>query len=271
MSVPTGTEVDALFKLPLGEFTSARNTLATELRKAGRRAEATETKALAKPSVSAWVVNQLYWRHRGLFDRLIEAGDRMRHAQAAQKAVDSTRDPAKARRETVTALSKIAEGLLLGGNYGATRDVLRRVTTTLEALSSYGSLPNAPSAGRLTDDVEPPGFGTLVGIPSAGKKRLGREPAARRRSPLVALAAKPTRADQRAATRAEQERRRRLAATKAAVRDAERALTVVRKQAERAAARLDAAVAEANDATAAVASAERTLESARQRLQQMDS
>ena len=164
-------EVDALFKLPLGEFTPARNALVAQLKKAGRQDEASEAKALTKPSVSAWVVNQLYWRHRGLFDRLIEAGDRMRRAQAAQMTGDAAREPANARREVLTALIKIAEGLLLGGDYGATRDMLRRVTTTLEALSSYGSLPDAPPAGRLTDDVEPPGFEALGGLLAGGRKR----------------------------------------------------------------------------------------------------
>ena len=272
MSSPT-SEVDALFKLPLGEFTSARNALAAQLKKAGRKAEADEAKALTKPSISAWVVNQLYWRHRGLFDRLIEAGDRMRRAQAAQG--DAAREATNARREAVTALSKIAEGLLLGGDYGATRDMLRRVTTTLEALSSYGSLPNAPSAGRLTDDVEPPGFGALVGLPSAGKKRLAHSPTAPKRALSAAVAKKSARAEQRAAQRAEEERQRMLAAARTAVRDAERALGVVRKQAARAAARRDAAAAhakaleaESNDATAAVTNAERALESARRRLQQ---
>jgi hypothetical protein len=94
MSAPGApTEVDALFKLPLGEFTSARNALAAELKKAGRPAEASAVKALVKPSVSAWVVNQLYWRHRGLFDRLVAAGDKMRHAQAAQGTGDSASKP----------------------------------------------------------------------------------------------------------------------------------------------------------------------------------
>ncbi len=298
-------EVDALFKLPLGEFTSARNALVAQLKKAGRQAEANEAKALVKPSVSAWAVNQLYWRHRGLFDRLIEAGDRMRRAQAAQMTGDAAREPANARREVLTALTKMAEGLLLGGNYGATRDMLRRVTTTLEALSSYGSLPDAPSAGRLSDDVEPPGFEALGGLLSGGKKRPAHEPEAHTRSRPAALPTKPARAEQRgaAARRAEEERKSELAAAKAAMRDAERALKVARKQAERAAARLDAAAthakalegeraqiekrlagvtkdaeaarrdtaeaaARSNDATAAVTSAESAVESARRRLQQ---
>jgi hypothetical protein len=271
MSPPVSTEVDELFKLPLGEFTPARNALAAQLKKAGRQAEASAAKTLAKPSVSAWVVNQLYWRHRGLFDRLIEAGDRMRRAQAGQIAGDSAREAANARREAVTALGKIAEGLLLGAKLGATRDLLRRVTTTLDALSSYGSLPNAPSAGRLTDDVEPPGFEALVGLPAGGKKRPVHEPPSRTRPQRAALATKAVREQQRAAERAarraEQERRKALAAAEVAVRDAERTLKAARKQAERAATRLESATADFQAATAAVATAERTLELARRQLQ----
>lgn len=301
--VTASAEVDALFKLPLGEFTPARNALAAQLKKAGRKAEADEAKALEKPSVSAWAVNQLYWRHRGLFDRLVAAGDRMRRAQAAHMTGDAAREPANARREVLTALTKIAEGLLLGGDYGATRDMLRRVTTTLEALSSYGSLPDAPPAGRLTDDVEPPGFEALAGLPMAGKKRQARAPEAHTRSRPAALPTKPARAKESgaAARRAEAERKSQLAAAKAAMRDAERALKVARKQAERAAAQLDAAatrakvleaeraqiekrlagaakdaeaarrdaaeaVAKSNDASAAVTSAESAVELARRRL-----
>ncbi len=79
-------EIDALFKLPLGEFTPARNVLAAQFKKAGQQAQADAAKALPKPSVAAWTVNQLYWRHRGPYDRLIEAGDRFRQVQSAQNA-----------------------------------------------------------------------------------------------------------------------------------------------------------------------------------------
>ena len=292
--------------MPLGEFTSARNALVAQLRKAGRQAEASEAKALAKPSVSAWVVNQLYWRHRGLFNRLIEAGDRLRHAQAAHVTGESARQPASARREAVTALAKIAEGLLVGGNYSANRAMLRRVTSTLEALSSYGSLPDAPSAGRLTDDVDPPGFETLAGLVPAGEKRRAHEPAAHRRSPRGARSMKPPPAEQRGtpARRTDDEQESLQAAAKAAVREAKRTLSLARTQAGRAAVRLDAAATrakelegqraqiekrlarvsndaegaredageatvKANDATAAVESAERSLELARRRLRQI--
>ena len=78
------SEIDALFRLPLNEFTAARNALAAKLKKAGRADDSAQVKGLAKPPVSAWAVNQLYWKHRDLFERLLAAGDRLRSAQASQ-------------------------------------------------------------------------------------------------------------------------------------------------------------------------------------------
>ena len=55
-------DIDELFKLPLAEFIGARNELATRLKKSGQANDANLVKTLAKPSVSAWTVNQLYWK-----------------------------------------------------------------------------------------------------------------------------------------------------------------------------------------------------------------
>ena len=76
--------VDPLFKLPLEEFTAARNALAAKLKKAGHSQQAEEIRALAKPPVSTWAVNQLFWRHRKAFDTLLATGEQFRRAQAAQ-------------------------------------------------------------------------------------------------------------------------------------------------------------------------------------------
>ena len=76
-------EIDALFVLPLADFTGARNALAARLKKDGRADDAERVKSLRKPPVSAWVVNQLYWRHREAFDRLLATGDQFRKAQAS--------------------------------------------------------------------------------------------------------------------------------------------------------------------------------------------
>src|SRR5688572_16322677 len=91
MNMPDAADIDALFQLPLSEFTAARNALAARLKKAGKAQEAAQIKSLAKPSMTAWAVNQLYWEHRDVFDILISAGRRLGREQAAQlsgKAAD---------------------------------------------------------------------------------------------------------------------------------------------------------------------------------------
>src|SRR5438874_10295988 len=71
-------DIDALFKLPLTEFVGARKALAAGLKQKGLVSEAEGVKALAKPSISPWTVNQLYWRHREAFDELIATSQRFR-------------------------------------------------------------------------------------------------------------------------------------------------------------------------------------------------
>jgi hypothetical protein len=254
-------DVDALFKLPLGEFTAARNALVAQLKRNGRTAEASKAKALAKPSVSAWVVNQLYWRHRALFDRLIDAGDRLRRAHAAQRPGDSARDAIDTRRETVAELADIATDLLREAGHRDTRDLLRRVTATLEALSSYGLLAGAPAAGRLAGDLESRGFEALLGV-LPGSKKVANGVRLQKRLPGAEPPAKPSgRAHQRGAgeRHAVQERKRRLAATKAAARQAEQTLNVARKRAERAAGKRETAVARARAIEAERAQIEKRL------------
>ena len=248
-------EVDALFKLPLGEFTPARNTLAARLKKAGQQAVADEVKAVPKPSVAAWVVNQLYWRHRGAFERLIEAGDRFRQVQSAQQTRSSAgvREHLEARREAQAALVRIAADVLRDGGYSGTRDMLRRITSTLEALATYGSLPDAPQAGRLTADLEPPGFDMVaVLLPLSGetRRKAAKTPRAATRSLGAERAQKPAHRKEAPATavrRREEERRRLGAAAKAAVREAERVLRAARVQAERAAAARETAATRAKE------------------------
>jgi DNA repair exonuclease SbcCD ATPase subunit len=153
-------DIDALFRLPLAEFTSARNTLAARLKKEGRLNDAERVKLLTKPSVSAWAVNQLYWEHGDTFDELLAAGKTFR-PRAASKVADM-RNSLDARREVLVELSNLAETLLRDAGHNPSLDTLRRVTATLEALSAYALLPDGPTPGRLTQDVDPPSFESLV-------------------------------------------------------------------------------------------------------------
>jgi hypothetical protein len=164
-------ELDEVFKVPLAEFTIVRNALAARLKKEGNKAESERVKSLAKPSVSAWTVNQLYWKHREQFNQLIAAGERFAQAHASQLSGTpaDTRGPLEARREALSSLARLADTLLREAGHSPASDTMRRITTTLEALSASSSLIDARRVGRLTEDIGPPGFDLFAAlIPGGG-------------------------------------------------------------------------------------------------------
>jgi hypothetical protein len=263
----TSDPADALFKVPLAEFTAARNALVTKLKKAGKPDEAATIKGMVKPSISAWAVNQLHWQHSAAFDKLLAAGERFRQAQAAQLSGKSTdlRAPLEARREILADLTKRATEVLHAAGHSATPDVMRRITSTLEALSIMpGS--DGPRPGRLIDDVDPPGFEALAALVprnadgnggTTGPSRVltfrERERAAKQTERKVETAAERE-------ARAEQEQKAHRAAVKAALVEAERALKAARKAAEQSEVALKKAAAHAKEADQERAAAEKLLE-----------
>ena len=215
-------EVDELFKLPLAEFTGARNALATRLKKSGYANDANLVKTLAKPSVSAWTVNQLYWNHREAFDTLLAAGQRFRRAQNAGKVADM-RGSLDARREALSHLSDLATELLSDAGHNPSPDTIRRITTTLEAISALASLSDGPTPGRLSQDVDPPGFESLASfVPRAGTTKATAEPARSTASQKAAASSRQL----------EETRQVRIAAAKVSVQAAKKALADARVRAQ---------------------------------------
>lgn len=243
-------EVDALFRLPLAEFTDARNALAARLKKSGRseeKAEADRVKALGKPSISAWAVNQLYWNHREAFDRLIASGKRFHKAQASRGGgkVADMREALDTRREALTELSDLATSLLLDAGHNTSLDTIRRITSTLEAISAMSELASrsdAPRPGRLTHDVDPPGFESLAsfvpGMRSVPPAVAGGSTSAKRRQtypPATAGGTDLTTTNTRRKVapdddvhRVEETRKTKIAAAKASLQDAKKSLTEAR-------------------------------------------
>ena len=226
--------IDALFRLPLTEFIGARKELAARLKKNGYADEAQRVKALTKPSISAWTVNQLYWNHRDEFDELISTGQRFRKAQASGKMVNM-REALDARREALAQLSNLATEILGDAGHNPSLDVLRRITTTLEALSSLASFSDETTPGRLTQDVDPPGFDSF-GSFTASAITTNRAPKPLLVSPSkksVAVSAKPqqqTSAQVEAGRR--EERQALINAAKASLQNAKKALTAAQAQAK---------------------------------------
>jgi hypothetical protein len=161
------TSIDDLYQQPLNDFTQARNTLAKSL----SGAEAKRVRALAKPTLVPWAVNQVYWRARGAYDRLMKSGERLRTAQIA--ALEGRN--ADVRAATETHRSAIADAVREAERLAATAgskpspDALAR---SFEALSLATGSPEPP--GRLTQPLQPAGFEALAGVkPQAGPAKAG--------------------------------------------------------------------------------------------------
>ena len=157
-------ELDRLYRLPLTQFVKARNDLAASLKKSGEADAAKRVRELAKPSASAWAINQLYWTSRPRFEDLIAASDRYREAQSAALAGDPSELPEaeRSRRRAIEEAVRTVRGILGENDSGG--PMMRRIQTTLEALASYGSENPNPLKGRLTEDLEAPGFGALSAL-----------------------------------------------------------------------------------------------------------
>ena len=230
-------ELDALFKLPVAEFTAARNLLAAQLKKGGRRDESDHVKALVKPSVSAWAVNQLYWQHREAFDRLIATGQRFRQAQTSGRAgkIADMREALDARREALSHLSDLATALLREAGSSPTPETIHHITTTLEAMSAYASFPDAQRPGRLTRDVDPPGFESFASlIPGAGITKMKEEPVRITSSQKSDRAASTRRKAESVGetSKFEQTRQAKIAAAKVSVQEAKSLLIEARARAQ---------------------------------------
>jgi hypothetical protein len=267
-----GAEIDALFQRSLAEFTGARNALAKHLRNEGWTLDAERVKALAKPPAPAWAVNQLYWQDAKAIERLLNLGERVRRAQTGQLKNADLRALIEEKKRMTTALLTKASDLLEEAGHAASPDTMRRVSATLESLAAWGDMEGVPKAGRLTADLDPPGFDTLAVL--MGEKKLQAEKVLLFRAPKPVEDPAATRARLHEAAQAAEK------ALREAHRDAERAESALAKANARAAAvekqkqEIEARYAEAKEAVRlasseakktaqAVANAERTLAKAK--------
>ena len=159
--------IDSLYQQPLNEFTQARNTLAKSL----SGADAKRVRALAKPTLVPWAVNQVYWRARGAYDRLMKSGERLRTAQiAALEGRDAdVRAATETHRRAIADAVREAERLAATAGSKPGTDALAR---SFEALSLATGPAEPP--GRLTQPLQPAGFEALAGVKlQAGPAKAG--------------------------------------------------------------------------------------------------
>lgn len=150
-------KIDDLYRQPLADFTSTRNALAKSL----TADEAKRVRALAKPTVVPWAVNQVYWHARPVYDRVMKSGARLREAQiAALKGRPAdVRAANDAHRHAIAAAVAAAERLAAPAGSKPGADALARTFETL----SLATAPTDPP-GRLTEALRPAGFEALAGL-----------------------------------------------------------------------------------------------------------
>jgi hypothetical protein len=158
------SKIDELYQQPVASFVGARAALAKTL----SGAEAARVRKLAKPTVVPWAINQVYWKARRTYERVLESGQRVRHAQIAALEGKSSdvRAAAETHRAAIADAVREAERLASADGSRPSPDALTR---TFEALSLASGPPDPH--GRLTKPLQPAGFEALTGVkPKAGPR-----------------------------------------------------------------------------------------------------
>ena len=214
---------DRLYQLPLNEFIAVRNALAKE---AG--ADGAAIRALQKPNVPAWAVNQLYWRKRPIYDELVSRAEDLRatHLAALRGQRADLRGAGKEHEAAVEAALRATLALLAEEGQPVTDLTRQAIATTLRGL------PGDEPAGRLTRPLEPRGFEMLTGVASGGRVKAAAVPAVK---PATAKGKSDSgrRADKTTAAAVKTRAREKLAEAREALTVASRAVRIAEQAARR--------------------------------------
>lgn len=165
-----------LFEAHPTGFVAARNALAAILKKAGDAEAAAAVRALARPSLPLWAVNQLARRAQKELRALLEVTGELREAQLQARAAD-LRALTERHRALLKSLRAEAAALLeLSPN--ATSAQLDRVHATLLAASAGTEGQREQLLqGELREELSPPGFDLFAGaaVPAKASAEKGRE------------------------------------------------------------------------------------------------
>jgi hypothetical protein len=278
-------DAEALYGLPLDAFVPERDALAKRLRAEKRRDEADEIKALRKPSVAAWAVNQAVRSQPKVARALWDAGDALVAAQedllGGRGDAAGLRAAAEGERAALDALLDAARGLLTSEGRDLGEGTIERVRETLHAAAIDPAAREDVAAGRATRERAHSGlgaFGEVTVRPSAPRSAgaPAATPAQARGAdgPDVVTEAKPAKGGKKKGGKAAKGKAAKARATEdpaaqreraAATREAEREATAAAREEERR--RAAAEERERRDAARARADAERELRDARRALE----
>jgi hypothetical protein len=158
---------DELYGLPPEEFTAARTHYEKEAKAAGDRDEAARIHSLAKPSVTAWLANQLVRSHRSEIEPLLELGGALRDA-TRDLAGDQLRALSQQQHKLMYALVQQARALARAAGRSVSEDAARALEETLRAALADEEAANLLLAGHLTEALHSSEFDSGFGFGSGG-------------------------------------------------------------------------------------------------------
>lgn len=168
-----------LYGLPLDNFTGARDGLAARLKDAGDTDSAKAVKALRKPTLPAWTVNQLARRESETLHRLMELRDEL----TGTSGPDEIRKLAGERKTATASLLRRAEEILTDAGHSAGAGTLDDVAKTLQAGGSDDERVRLLQ-GALDRPLSPSGFEGLGGFEAFAPETTAEEPEKVDRAPV---------------------------------------------------------------------------------------
>ncbi len=155
--------LDRLYAVPLAEFTTTRNELAKEL----GGGEGVRIKALKKPNLAAWAINQLA---RGRPDDIAQLFDATNKLRTVQRRVLSGGKASELRKATderskfVGALTKLAGKILRDAGHAATAPTLAAIRDSFVAVASDEEGAARMRKGQLERELEVGAFVDVGGL-----------------------------------------------------------------------------------------------------------
>jgi hypothetical protein len=149
-----------LYAMAPAEFTAARDELAKQARAAGKRDDAALIKKLTRPTVSAWLVNQLVRTAPEPTGRLYELAQAL-HAAQQELAGDKLRELSVQRRQVIAELMSEVSRIAAGAGVAASTGALDEVRATLEAALADAGARDAVRTGQLTRALSYAGIGEV--------------------------------------------------------------------------------------------------------------
>lgn len=262
---------ERLYAAPREEFTPLRTELAKAAKSAGEPATATEIGKLAKPTTSAWLVNQLARDADSAVEEIGELGEAFRDAHASLSGAD-LKSLSQKRTKLVATLVRQA-GELSGTSL--TEAVTRELEEVFTTAIANAEVARIVLAGRLTTAKDlataaaqwPSSSGDAFPRPARSKPKRRPERSDREKEAHAAKVAKAREAlagakaavKEAEADRAEEER---------ILADAQRAADKATEDVRRVYEELDAAEAREKEARRRVGSASRSVKDAERRASQ---